>query len=93
MEREEFPPEEMVKAIIEENLPEGVRLKGISFTFDTLAPGKPEGWVVIAELIEDDEAWRTGSPGLAYNITQYIRRRWSRDDLYVKIRIIRDEVT
>ena len=85
MSANDFPPEEIVKTIVEEELPAGIRLKRISFTFDALEKGLPEGFIVVIELEENEDARRFGTPGLGYAITQRIRTRWSRDDLFVKI--------
>jgi hypothetical protein len=85
METRDFPPEDLVRAAVEEELPEGVKLKRVSFTFGVLAKGMPESFMVVIELAEDEDARRRGTPGLGYAITERIRRRWSRGDLYVRI--------
>src|SRR6266545_1675934 len=84
MEPSAFPPEDLVRAFVEEELPEGVHIKRISTTFEPLMPGMAPNFTMLIELIEDEEAWQRGTPGLAYAITERVRAHWKRDDLYLK---------
>jgi hypothetical protein len=78
-----LPELEQIAQIIREELPSGHRLERIELTVDTLYEGQAPAFTVLVDLVEDEHA--DLGAGMACNITQRIRKRWSRDDLYVKI--------
>ena len=81
----ELPELEVIAEIIRAELPRGDRVEHIDLIVDTLYEGQQPAFTLLVQLVEDEDA--DPSRGMAYNITQRIRRRWSRDDLYVKINL------
>lgn len=84
MEPTGFPPENLIRAFVEEELPEGVHIKRISTSFEPLVAGMAPNFTMVIELTETDEARLRGSPGLAYAIAKRARAHWKRDDLYLR---------
>jgi hypothetical protein len=83
MSMSDLPELEAIAEIIRAELPRGHHLEHVDLTVDTLYEGQEPAFTVLVELLEDEDA--DPGYGMAYNITQRIRRLWSRDDLYVKI--------
>jgi hypothetical protein len=77
-----LPELEDIRRIVLDELPPGHYLESVELTFGTLGEGQEPQFTVLIGLSEDPDA----DPDVSYyEITERIRQRWSRDDLYVKI--------
>lgn len=84
----ELPDEEVIRAFVEEDLPAGVELVSIQTSYGRLAPAMPEQFNVEITLKEDDESHPFGTPGLGYDLTQRVRRRWPPECFCLSVRTI-----
>jgi hypothetical protein len=60
----------------------GFHLESVDLTVATLVEGQDPAFTVLIKISEDPGA---EGFGLGYNITERIREKWSRDDLYIKV--------
>ena len=60
----------------------GFHLESVDLTVGTLVEDQAPAFTVLLKISEDPDA---EGFGLGYDIAERIRKRWSRDDLYIKI--------
>lgn len=70
--------------MVTRSLPAGFHLESVDLTVGTLGGGQNPAFIVLIKISEDLDA---EGFGLGHDITERIRERWSRDDLYVKIEL------
>ena len=76
----------MIREIVVRHMPEGHTLKDVDLSVGALEEHLEPRFVIVIELQQD-----TPGPepfGWADEMAKVIRQRWSKDDFYVKVKII-----
>ena len=82
----DIPEVELIREIVQSQLPYGYILESVDLTFGGLIEGQTPAFVALIKILEQPDA--DPGYGLAHEITNRIREKWSRDDLYIKIQSI-----
>lgn len=71
-----------IRTMVLDCLPEGFHLDGVDLTGDDMDGGQPPAFTVLITISEEPDVQ---GYGLGHEIGSRIRKKWSRDDLYIKI--------
>jgi hypothetical protein len=72
-----------IRTIVDQELPSGHHIESVNLTVDALVERQVPVFTVDVTTLEDEDA--DEGMGVGHAITQRIRQRWSRDDLYIRL--------
>ena len=80
----DLPELQEIRRTILYHLPAGHHLKSVDLTFGVLTEGQDPAFTVLIKIAEEPDAYS----GDYHTMTELIRDKWSRDDLYVKFQFV-----